>query len=161
MIGSLRRDQHARLFACLTFAMYRQDYLMRLIQQLAEFLARIAGFNRSGEHDKALAAARQAWDELLDAPRDVIAAADSSTLASMLREPAKIRAAAELCHEEGRALEGKGDPVHAQLRYRRALELVLEARARDPRAEDDAAILELSRLAPVDTLDPRYRGGVI
>jgi tetratricopeptide (TPR) repeat protein len=145
--------------ACLAFAMYRQDYLMRLIQQLAEFLARIAGLNRKGDHDKALATAAQAWDQLLDAPRDVIAAADSATLATLLREPAKIRAAAELCHEEGRALEGKGDPIHAQLRYRRALELVLEARARDPRDEDEAAILELSRLAPVDTLDPRYRSG--
>jgi hypothetical protein len=137
--------------------MYREDYLMRLIHQLAEFVARVAGFNRKGEHDQALAAARQAWDALLDAPREVIASVDSATLATMLRDPAKIRTAAQLCHEEGLALEGKGDPVHAQLRYRRALELVLEARSREPRPEDDAAMLELSRLVPVASLDPRYR----
>jgi hypothetical protein len=140
---------------------YRQDYLMRLIEQLAAFVARIAGLNRKGEHEQALATARQAWDELLDAPRDVIAAADTPMLAAMLRQPAKIRAAAMLCFEEGRAFEGKGDPVHAQLRYCRALELVLEARALTPneadRAQDDAAILELSRLVPIATLDPRYR----
>jgi hypothetical protein len=130
---------------------------MRLIHQLAEFVARVAGFNRKGEHDKALAAARQTWDELLDAPRDVIAAADTPMLAAMLREPAKIRTAAMLCYEEGRAFAGKADPVHAQLRYRRALELVLEARAIEPDPQDDAAILELSRLVPVDMLDPRYR----
>ena len=140
--------------------MYREDYLMRLIQQMAEFVARVAGFNQKGEHDQALAAATRAWDELLDAPREVIAAVDSATLATMLRDPAKIRAAVQLCHEEGRALEGMGDPVHAQLRFRRGLELVLEARARDPHSDDDAAILELSRLVPVDTLDPRYRDRV-
>jgi hypothetical protein len=137
--------------------MYREDYLMRLIHRLAEFVARVAGLNRKGEHEQALAAAGQAWDELLDAPREVIASVDSATLATMLGDPAKIRIGAQLCHEEGLALEGKGDPVHAQLRYRRALELVLEARSRDRRPEDDAAILELSRLVPVASLDPRYR----
>jgi hypothetical protein len=137
--------------------MYREDYLMRLIQRLADFVARVAGLNRKGEHDQALAVAGQTWDELLDAPRDVIAAVDSATLATMLRDPAKIRTAAQLCHEEGRAFEGKGDPVHAQLRYRRALELVLEARSREPRPEDDAAIFELSRVVPAASLDPRYR----
>lgn len=129
---------------------------MRLIQQLADFVARVAGFNRKGQHDQALATAAQAWDELLDAPRTVIAAADTPTLAAMLREPAKIRAAAQLCHEEGRAFAGKGDPLQAQIRYRRALELMLEARALAPDPRDDAAILELSRLVPIDTLDARY-----
>jgi tetratricopeptide (TPR) repeat protein len=137
--------------------MFRQDYLMRMIHQLADFIAQVAGLNRRGEHDKALAAADQAWGKLLDAPRELIDAVDTPTLAAMLREPAKLRAAAQLCYEEGRALAGKGDPLHAQLRYRRALELMLEARVLDPSGEDAAAILELSRLVPAATLDPRYR----
>jgi tetratricopeptide (TPR) repeat protein len=136
---------------------FREDYLLRLIHQLADAIAAIAGLNRKGEHDKALAAADQAWGKLLDAPRELIDAVDTPTLAGMLREPAKIRVAAQLCYEEGRALAGKGDPLHAGIRYRRAMELTLEARAIDPSAEDAAAILELSRLVPTDTLDPRYR----
>jgi tetratricopeptide (TPR) repeat protein len=136
---------------------FREDYIIRLIHQLADFIAHIAGFNRKGEYDQALASADQAWGKLIDAPRELIDAVDSPTLAGMLREPAKIRAAAQLCHEEGRALAGKGDPLHAGIRYRRALELMLEARAIDPRNEDDAAILELARLVPAGTLDPRYR----
>jgi tetratricopeptide (TPR) repeat protein len=136
---------------------FREDYLMRLIHQLADFIAHIAGLNHKGEHDKALAAADQAWGKLLDAPRELIDAVDTPTLAGMLREPAKLRAAARLCYEEGRALAGKGDPLHAGIRYRRAMELILEARAIDPSAEDDGTILELSRLVPTHTLDPRYR----
>jgi len=140
--------------------MFREDYLLRLIQQLADFVAAVAGLNRKGEHDKALVAAEQAWGKLLDAPRELIDAVDTPTLAGMLREPAKLRAAAQLFYEEGRALAGKGDPLHAAIRYRRAMELILEARAIDPSAssvEDDGAILELSRLVPSHTLDPRYR----
>jgi len=138
---------------------FREDYILRLIQQLADFIARIAGFNQQGEYDKALASADQAWGKLIDAPRDLIDAVDTPTLAGMLREPAKIRAAAQLFYEEGRALAGKGDPLHAAIRYRRAMELMLEARAIDPAAGDDGAILELSRLVPSHTLDPRYRTG--
>ena len=138
--------------------MFREDYIMRVIHQLADAIARVAGLNRKAEHDQALAAADQAWGKLLDAPRALIDAVDTPTLAAMLREPAKLRAAAQLFHEEGHAFAGKGDPVHAQLRYRRAFELMLEARAIDPRPEDDGAIMELSRLAPAATLDARYRG---
>jgi len=136
---------------------FRQDYFMRMVHQLADFIARVAGFNRRGEHDLALAAADQAWGKLIDAPRELIDAVDTPTLAGMLREPARIRAAAQLFCEEGRALAGKGDPLHAQLRYRRALELMLEARDLDPHDEDEEAIVELSRLTPVEMLDPRYQ----
>lgn len=137
--------------------MFRQDYLLRMIEQLAAAIARLAGFNDRGEHDKALVAADQSWGKLLDAPLELIRAVDTPTLAAMLREPAKIRAAAQLVYEEGRALAGKGDPLHAALRYRRAMELVLEARAIDRDEQDDAVLFELSRLVPSDTLDRRYR----
>jgi tetratricopeptide (TPR) repeat protein len=137
--------------------MFRQDYLMRMVDQLVLFIAHVTGLNNKGEHDKALVAADQAWSKLLDAPLELIRTVDSPTLAAMLREPAKIRAGAQLAYEEGRALAGRGDPMHAELRYRRAMELVLEARAIDPDEQDDAAIFELSRLVPSATLDPRYR----
>ena len=135
--------------------MFREDYLMRLIHQLGDVIARMAGLNRKGEHDQALEVADQVWGKLLDAPRALIEAVDSATLAGMLREPAKIRAAAQLCREEGDALAGKADPVHAQLRYRRALELVLAARALEPSPDDEAMVLALSRRAPAGALDPR------
>lgn len=133
---------------------------MRLIQQLADTIARIAGLNRASQHDLALTQIYKAWDKLLDAPRGLIDAVDTATLAQMLREPARMRIAAQLFYEEGRALAGKALPVRAELRYRRALALMLEARAADPAglsAQDDAALLELSRLASAGTPDPRDR----
>jgi hypothetical protein len=140
---------------------YREDYILRLIQQLGDFVAAIAGRNRKGQHAKALAMTDQAWGKLIDVPRELIDAVDTPTLAGMLREPDKMRVAAQLFYEEGRALAGTGDPLHAASRYRRAMELRLEARAADPGsrvAGDDAALLELSLLVPSHTLDPRYRG---
>jgi hypothetical protein len=140
--------------------MFREDYIIRLIQQLVDAIARIAGLNRRGDHDKALAEAEQAWGQLLDAPPDLVDAVDTATLAEMLRSPEKMRIAAQLLHEEGRAFAGKGDPLHAGARYRRAMELVLEARAVEPSEQDDAILMELSRVVPVATLDPRYRSRV-
>jgi hypothetical protein len=139
---------------------FREDYLMRQIQQLADAIARIAGLNRRKDHEQALAEADQAWEALLDVPRALVHSVDTATLVGMLREPARLRLAARLFLEEARALTGRGDPVRAAVRSRRALELVLEARASDPTQaeDDDAAIRELARTVPADALDERYRG---
>lgn len=134
----------------------RSDYIMRLIRQLVDFIARISGYNRRGEHDKALVEAARAWDNLLDAPRELVDVVDTPSLARLLREPHKMRAAAQLLIEEGKAFAGKRDPVMAALRYRKALELYIEARAIAPEPDDDLAMFELSRDGGAQHLDPRY-----
>jgi hypothetical protein len=133
----------------------RSDYLMRLIRQLVDFLARIAGHNRRGEHEQALAEAARAWDQLLDVPRELVDVTDTPTLAAMLREPGKMRAAAQILIEEGKAFAGKRDPMTASLRYRKALELYIEARVIAPEPGDDEVMFELSRDVGAN-LDPRY-----
>ncbi len=133
----------------------RSDYLMRILRQLVEALARIAGYNRRGEHDKALGEAARAWDDLLDVPRELVDITDTPTLAGMLREPGKMRVAAQILIEEGRAFAGKRDPMTASLRYRKALELYIEARVIAPEADDDQVMFELSRDVGTN-LDPRY-----
>lgn len=137
--------------------MYREDWIIRLIRQFAEALARMAGLRKAGDFRQALEAADRLYDEL-GIPRDLVDVVDTPTLASMLRRPDKIRAAAMLLWEEGHIFKAKGDPLTAFAKYRRAHELFLEARAQDPQPEDDSAILELSRVAPARDLDPRYRG---
>jgi hypothetical protein len=139
--------------------MFEDDYLLRMVQQLVDAIARIAGLNQRAAHDEALAVARQAWEELFGMPGELVDRVDGATLASMLREPAKLRLAAQLLVEQARALSGQGDAARAASRYCRAMELVLEARVIDPseRAQDDAAIRMLSPLVPRDRLAARYR----
>ena len=132
--------------------MIREDYLIRLIRQLAEVLARAAGFNARKQHDQAIDALQRAWDELLETPRDLLEVVDDATLAELLREPGKMRIAAQLLAEEARATAGKGDPVHAAVLSTRAMRLYASARVLDPTEDDDAAILELSRAVPPGAL---------
>ena len=140
--------------------MFQEDYLLRTIQQLVDAIARIAGLNQRAEHDRALADAEQTWSGLLGIPAELAATVDSRTLAGMLREPARIRLAAQLVREQARALAGQGDTRCAAVQSRRALELLLEARASEPAArsaEDAAAIRELAGVVAMDQLAPRYR----
>jgi hypothetical protein len=133
--------------------MIREDFIHRLIRQFAEMMARAAGFRRRGDYDAALRATAEGW-ELLGVPRELVEVLDTRTLAGLLGDPAKIRAAAQLLGEEARVLTGKRDPITAAVVSRRALELYVAARAIEPTEDDDAAILELSRLVPADQITP-------
>jgi hypothetical protein len=138
-------------------AVIREDYIIRMIRQIAEAIARIAKLRTAGKLDEALAQAERLYEEL-GIPRDLIPVVDSTTLADMLGRGEKIRGAAMLLWEEGHILKAKGDPLNAFQCFRRAHELYLEARARDPvQPDDDNAILELSRLVPAKDLAPVYR----
>jgi hypothetical protein len=138
--------------------MFRDDYLIRLIKQLAVFIARIAGKRKAGEYQAALAESGKAWDDLIgQPPRELVDLVDTATLAGLLKEPAKMRAAAQLLIEEGKTYAASGDPAHATVRYRRAFELYLEARVLEPSDDDTAVISELARLVPANQLDERYR----
>ena len=137
--------------------MLRDDYIIRLIRQVAAFVARIAGLREQGQYDQALMESCKAFDELFDLPHDIGDAVDTPSLAVILRTPERMRLAAQLFWEEGRIYKGKRDPLTAAVKLRRAFELYLEARALDPTEEDTTAILELSRDVPASELDPRYR----
>lgn len=130
---------------------------MRLIEQLAEAIRRIAKLRRAGDYAAARDTCEREWEKLLGVSHDLVNVVDAPTLAGLLKEPANMRIAAQLLDEEARALAGGGDPIHAGLRTRLAMELLLEARAIDPQPEDDAQLLELSRRVHGNQLDPRYR----
>lgn len=137
--------------------MLREDFLIRLIEQIGDFLARIAGHERALELDEAEDEAGRAWDEVLGVPRALVDVTDTPTLASLLRDPAKMRAAARLLAAEARVLRRRGDPPGATMRFSRAFELALEARALDPDAAEDALVAELAREVPPSMIDARYR----
>ena len=136
--------------------MFREDYVIRMIKQFAHALARMLGHRKAGEYEQALRVAGELFDEL-GISRELVDVVDTPTLASMLRYPDNIRACAQLFWQEGDIYKAKGDPLTAFARWRRAHELYLEARAADPKPEDDTALFELSRLAPAQFLDERYQ----
>lgn len=151
--------------------MFREDYLIRLIRQVAEALRRIMGLRQRGQYHEALTASGALYDELTTVPREISDALDTASFARLLGTAEKMRALALLFWEEARIFEASGDPITAKQRYIRAHELFLEARAAarsgaadrrgdgEPGAatDDDAAILELSRAAPARELAQRYR----
>jgi hypothetical protein len=137
--------------------MEREDYIHRLIRQFAEFLARLSGVRDKGDHQKVIVETERAWDQLLGHPRELVEVIDSPTLAGMLRDPEKMRVAARLLMEEGKARGATNDPVHASICYRRAVEMLLEARAIAPAEEDTVMLFELGRVVQMNQLDPRYR----
>jgi hypothetical protein len=136
--------------------MQREDYLMRLIRQFVDALARMMKLRTGGD----LIGAREQADQLYESlgiPRALCDVVDSATLAGMLRTPDQIRAAARLSWEDGHLLRAGGDPLAAHRAYKRAHELFLEARALAPEPDDDGAILELSRQVDARFLDERYQ----
>ena len=140
--------------------MFRNDYLMRHIEQLAAALARVLGLNRRDEFAVARDEAQRTWEELLDVPRALRDAVDIPTLAGMLREPGRLRLGGRLFAAESTALIGLGDAARGATLQRRALELLLEARAVDPGGETDddaSAIRALSAAVRVDSLTARHQ----
>ncbi|HEV7555861.1 MAG TPA: hypothetical protein VGO00_10420 [Kofleriaceae bacterium] len=135
---------------------FRDDWLMRMVEQIAAVIAKITGLSRNKDYGAALAEAEKGWD-ILGVPRDLVAVLDGPTLAELLATPEKMRAAADLLIAEAVALTGKGDPIHAAICYRRGFELYLEARAIAPLPSDDETLRGLSRHVPAHLVDPRYR----
>lgn len=116
---------------------FRDDYVLRILEQLVDVLARIAGHTKRGEYEKAIVEAERAWSELLGVPRELADAMDSPSLARLLRDPDRMRGASRLLGEEARAHQAKGSLSRSAALYRRAHELALEARTTDPQPEDE------------------------
>lgn len=136
--------------------MFQNDYVMRLIKQVVHAIARMLELSEQGDHDKALRQAETAW-ELLGVPQELVSVVDTATLADMLREPDKMRAAAQLSYEQGNVIKSAKDPMTAVAHYRRALELYLELRTRAPKDEDLEAVQHLVTLVPQEYLPEKYR----
>jgi hypothetical protein len=126
-------------------AVIHEDYIVRMIKQLAAFLARITRHRERGEYAKAMDEASDAWTHVLGVPRELVDATDPPTLIELLREPGKLRLAARLLAEEAHVMTERGDPLNASVLRARAIELVIAARALEPCPDDDSVIMELSR----------------
>ncbi|HST61418.1 MAG TPA: hypothetical protein VLK84_22120 [Longimicrobium sp.] len=108
----------------------REDYLLRMIQQMGAVLARMLGLKNGGQVQEALQTLDDAEGELLGPMAQVVPRLDSATAAHVLGEPQRIAAWARLLHERADLLRMAGDDAGARLAAQRAVELAAEAQAR-------------------------------
>jgi hypothetical protein len=136
--------------------MQRYDVIQRLIQQLAETLARIAGMRREGRAEEALVVVAQTYHGLGVDP-EALRRLDSRSLALLHGSPLKLRAIAELCEAEAELMDALGRPEAAEAKRRRALELHLEADFAEPGRQRSASVVRLIQSVDADELPGRYR----
>lgn len=131
--------------------------IKRALERTADAVAKALSLRREGELDEALAEINAAYDQVLRIDRRTFDMVDSHTLAGLIGPAEQLRAAGELSRAEGEIHEQAGRPKLAAARYRRALELLLEASDKKPADEAArAAIAELAGRVPRDQLMRRY-----
>lgn len=91
----------------------RSDWLERVIQQLAQVLARILGLRARGEEEQALEEIHRATGELLGIPRGMLLSLDARSALQALGEPRVRAAALRLLDEEESILRGQGKVADA------------------------------------------------
>ncbi|HXX30500.1 MAG TPA: hypothetical protein VEJ89_07265 [Myxococcaceae bacterium] len=91
----------------------RTDWLERLIQQLAQVLARALGLRARGEEEQALEEIHRATAELLGIPRAMLLSLDPRSALEALGQPRLRTAALRLLDEEESILRGQGKLAEA------------------------------------------------
>lgn len=113
--------------------MLRQDYIGRLIQQLAEALARVARLAKESKLEQAEAELAEA-EQALALPRG-IELFDARSAALVIGGGDKVVLAALLLEHRALLLEARGSSGQAQRLRARALALLEHARPHELRAE--------------------------
>jgi hypothetical protein len=137
----------------------QRDYILRMIEQLGVFLARIAGARTAGDLEGAEREVKAALGALFGPLADMLEKVDSASAAGLLGSPEKISAAAALYTERAAVRELSGNQAAARADRRRALELYLEAAILKPPDSDEARGILVDLLKGVDRerLPERYR----
>jgi hypothetical protein len=111
-------------------AVFRRDYIQRMVQQLAEALARIAGLRAQKDLDGAEREVAEAYRTLNVDP--TFLSLDARSLIAVVGDPDRLRMLARLLDEEAAVCEARGDAASA--RRKRALAAELSSGARGPSA---------------------------
>jgi hypothetical protein len=91
----------------------RRDWLERLIQQLAQVLARALGYRASGADTLALEEIHRATGDLFGIPRAMLLSLDARAALEILDQPQLREAALRLLDEEESILRGQGKVADA------------------------------------------------
>jgi hypothetical protein len=135
----------------------QRDYIMRLIAQFGQALARLLGLRKAGKLDEAQKLVDETANGIFGSLRSMIDQVDASSAAGLLVAREKIVVYAALTAEEAEIAAARGQTRKAASRRRRALELYLEAsRLGELDEVSRAGVTELQHAVNLDELDPRY-----
>jgi hypothetical protein len=137
----------------------RQDYLMRMIEQIIQVLTRVIALGRAGDFHEALAQLRTANELLLGPFCEVLPRLDSASAAQMLGNPDQLLAYARLIGAEADVRRMMGETDAAAGLAQRSLEMALEARGRGAADREAAAdlIAGLTSTVPRDRLSAHFQ----
>ncbi len=122
-------------------SMFRDDYILRIIEKISGMIAGIVGLKAAGQVDEALREVEAATALLPGPPAELLPRVDSSTAAMLLQQPAYIAAYARLVAEKASIQRQIGSENEAESSEERALELVLEAYQRGHEPSEDLCAL--------------------
>lgn len=99
--------------------MFKRDYVMRLIEEFARFLAMIVGLKLEGKLDEAMKTIEGVYGELLDLDPKGLKSMDQEELLKFLQgekqfDYERLKMVAELLYQEGMIYAENGDPVTAR-----------------------------------------------
>jgi len=146
----------------------RQDYILRLLEELGQFLAEVARFRRAGSSDAALLTLLQAQERLFARRAEQFIALPVEQQVHLLAvdEPAanareKCLAYATLLVEAGQTYETRVQPALALGAYRLAMQVILLAWREPPPPDDRARVAALLARIPADQLLPELKDWLI
>lgn len=139
-------------------ALHERDFILRLIKQLVEVIARALKAGKAGQRDEAQALLEAGCLSLLGMDFRSLAMVDAASAAGVLGDATRVLVLARLVAAMGELASTAGDQAHAASHRLHALELALEARARKPDLTDASALIaELLASVPPAVLGPRHR----
>jgi hypothetical protein len=109
----------------------QRDYILRMIEQLAQALGALAGLRRAGKHDEAAELWQTTADGLFGPLLPMLDRLDAPSVALLLNDRDKLIAYAALVAERAAISEARG-MISSSADHRRALALYLEAARSGP-----------------------------
>jgi hypothetical protein len=111
-----------------------QDYVLRMIQQMAVFITRVLRLREDGEYEEAIGEITHAYGRMTGLPASMVHALSDEDLIALLTVQSGVAAdrcvaLAELLREEAQVYDEQGNDDEAIPRYLKALRLYLEALA--------------------------------
>lgn len=115
-----------------------RDFIKRMIEQLAQGIARALKLRREKKFDQARQVLGELFDDLVGVPRDLVERMDAPSAAMLIGDAEKLRTWVKLLKEEAALLDEQG--LDSSVIRARAVEVLDEALQRSSETEEDRAL---------------------